>query len=748
MQNPVFAKNPYALFVITNLLAEPEPEKSVPEMASQPSGPAGTYWTLKGALVPWPVNPYPDLPTYAIGTNNDWLVDDRSVDYMVLDQMAQAEAQLNGLTNGTVNTYTFDTNSLWIEVPPDSLATPGYFTVNVMNTIQGQSYDILTKANDLLLPSWATESVVTGAVGNVTSVQLPMNSRTNLFLWARTSVMFSFYLVTPPLSQEVLLGDTVTFSVETGGNTNLTFQWLLNGNPIAGATNRSYTIDCAQEGDAGNYSVVVSDGANALVTAAAHLGLDDTSSDSYHIMLLSQRQNYKFKSGKTYYIFYRTPLYGNTVIEAGSVIKFCNDPLYEWMGYTNASLVIMGTLICPAGPYYPAILTSLDDHWQGLPWPETFALPQAAQNNVAFLDLANAKSSSISNLRICFADWGVTTPVASRRLDVWDCQFVWCNYGVVNLVDGSGAKDSLHNVLFSACGAAIGAASNSIEVEAEQVTADVEDFCLAATTPGRMALTNSIIWGNFATPSTLSTVNVAFNPDETNFQASAQGYYYLAADSPLHRAGTASISPRLQAELRNKTTYPPVAFPALMELSGDITLGPQAPRYTAGAPDLGYHYDALDYTVARTYLLDGCSVTVLPGTAIGFRMEYIPQIENYSWHGFIALQNSSFVSQGTPANPNTYIDVQLVQEGLQWPIVAAFVPNFWLSRPDAQPPVLDFRFSNFYLGMISSQLSMDPFAHAPSYHFCAGATYLLWDRDGGQRGKFDAPGLPVSRRPD
>jgi hypothetical protein len=83
-QNPVFAKNPAALELITNLLAEPAPELTVPEVSSHVSSRAGTYWTLKGAPVPWPVNPFPDLPVYAIGTNNVWLVDDRSVDHPIL----------------------------------------------------------------------------------------------------------------------------------------------------------------------------------------------------------------------------------------------------------------------------------------------------------------------------------------------------------------------------------------------------------------------------------------------------------------------------------------------------------------------------------------------------------------------------------------------------------------------------------------------------------------------------------------
>jgi hypothetical protein len=80
-------------------------------------------------------------------------------------------------------------------------------------------------------------------------------------------------------------------------------------------------------------------------------------------------------------------------------------------------------------------------------------------------------------------------------LDVWDCQFFDCNYAIANLVPTFGSVDFLHNVLFAHCGAAVGASTNSIEVEAEHVTADVADFWIAGATPFKIGLTNSIIRG-------------------------------------------------------------------------------------------------------------------------------------------------------------------------------------------------------------------------------------------------------------
>ena len=50
-----------------------------------------------------------------------------------------------------------------------------------------------------------------------------------------------------------------------------------------------------------------------------------------------------------------------------------------------------------------------------------------------------------------------------------------------------------------------------------------------------------------------------------------------------------------------------------MTISGQLTLFPQAVRYTGGAPDLGYAYDPLDYTIADMVVQGGGTIVVLPG---------------------------------------------------------------------------------------------------------------------------------------
>ena len=100
-------------------------------------------------------------------------------------------------------------------------------------------------------------------------------------------------------------------------------------------------------------------------------------------------------------------------------------------------------------------------------------------------------------------------------------------------------------------------------------------------------------------------------------------------------------------------------------------MAPQASRYTNGAPDLGYYYDALDYSVANL-TLSGGNLTVLPGTAIAVRNDYIP---NGCWQGImktathilyvegiVVQQGASFVSHGTPTKPNIFTAEKMVQE--------------------------------------------------------------------------------------
>ncbi|MFD0998047.1 immunoglobulin domain-containing protein [Ohtaekwangia kribbensis] len=76
-------------------------------------------------------------------------------------------------------------------------------------------------------------------------------------------------IITGPSSQTVCAGQNVTFTVNAGVTTGVTYQWRKGGTNIAGATSSSYTITGTVAGDAGNYDVVISGTCTPPVTSSA-----------------------------------------------------------------------------------------------------------------------------------------------------------------------------------------------------------------------------------------------------------------------------------------------------------------------------------------------------------------------------------------------------------------------------------------------------------------------------------------------
>lgn len=493
-------------------------------------------------------------------------------------------------------------------------------------------------------------------------------------------------IVFQPLSQTVEQGDTVTFSVIAQGPSPLRYQWMFGGTNISGATNSSFTVPVVQSSDAGDYSVeVISPALLSVVSSNATLAVQAPANWPL-VTLAGPRQDYVFRNGVSYYVPTRVELYGTTVIEGGATIKV------DWY-YTDSTLAVMGTLVCKTDdPYFPAFLTSVDDDTVGDAFQDSSGTPVAISNGVPYLDLTYAEDTTptLNNLRIRYADQGVATP-AAKRLNVWNCQFNKCNSSIIAK---QGSTVSLHNVLFGTCGAAVTGFTNFTAIEAEHVTADATNFW-SQLSPTRINLTNCIVVGTIASGPTLVTDHSAINP-ASPFQPAGSGHYYLASGSSYRKAGTANISSRLATEFRQKTTQPPVILPDMIKMVGELTFGQQVARYTNGAPDYGYYYAALDYTVG--WITNWGSITVLPGTAIGFRNEYSPEHNRYTWWGFDLREGSSFTSQGTPSKPNIFADVQLIQEQLAGACIAFFVPDYWpFGGPNFNAaPTMDFRFCKFY----------------------------------------------------
>lgn len=82
-------------------------------------------------------------------------------------------------------------------------------------------------------------------------------------------------IITQPQDTTVLPGDTATFTVEAGGSEPLSYQWYYNTNTLVdGATDSTLTLTNVQPGDAGVYSVIVSNLAGTITSSNATLNVN------------------------------------------------------------------------------------------------------------------------------------------------------------------------------------------------------------------------------------------------------------------------------------------------------------------------------------------------------------------------------------------------------------------------------------------------------------------------------------------
>ena len=82
---------------------------------------------------------------------------------------------------------------------------------------------------------------------------------------------FAPVITTQPASQQVVQGNNVTFGVGITGTPPFTYQWRVEGSNIFRATNSSLAIHNVQPKNAGNYTVVIGNGAGSVTSSNALL---------------------------------------------------------------------------------------------------------------------------------------------------------------------------------------------------------------------------------------------------------------------------------------------------------------------------------------------------------------------------------------------------------------------------------------------------------------------------------------------
>ena len=386
-----------------------------------------------------------------------------------------------------------------------------------------------------------------------------------------------------------------------------------------------------------------------------------------YLTMNSSVTNYTFQGDTTYYISGTTILYETNTFEGGAVLKYATNASIG-MGYIagghNPEIIWKGSA------YRPVIFTAKDDNSVGDEISGSTGSPSGYYANPA-LDVTTQITPTISGFRFLYAKEALIQGSVNGTPTFKNGQFVNCACGFSDAYFSANLENVLfENVqtdFFNLQYATLNVENSTFSSNSYLTTADsgisyqtlVPTFtnCIFANVAN---LTNNssgtdLIYGvsggynGFYNSPNFGSITVT-NPFYP-FQTVGGGKCYLTNGCYFHNAGTTNIDPVLLVNLATKTTYPPIVYSNVTIIT-NLVLGPQAPRDTNATPDLGYHYDPIDYFVDE-FGITNSSLTINDGTAVAF---------DNSAAGICLQDGSSISSIGTVLSPNWFVHYTCVQE--------------------------------------------------------------------------------------
>jgi hypothetical protein len=360
-------------------------------------------------------------------------------------------------------------------------------------------------------------------------------------------------------------------------------------------------------------------------------------------VLTGSLTDYTFRGDTTYLIAGWVSVDGTPTIEGGAVFKYTNN--------AAATVSFESDVIFKTSEYSPAVFTCKDDNSIGETIAGSTGVPSGyyAHRALQFI----VATQPIEYIRVSHA----TTAVALLEYDlpIRHSQVTFCSIGV----DNSFATSTLEDVLMHRVETPF--YGTNFNIRAQHLTVhECNKLTAGSSTNSTISLTNSLLvhmtnWGT----SLYVTNSVAVVNDSAVFQTVGAGKHYLTTNSPYRNAGTTNISATLAADLKKRTTYPPIVAGHLTTMANtNLALSPQAGRDT-DTPDLGWHYTPLDYAFGGTYL-ENASITINPGTAVAI---YSPTNQSGGTYYGIGLGDAAnLFSEGSPTNLNRIVRYNTVQE--------------------------------------------------------------------------------------
>ena len=397
---------------------------------------------------------------------------------------------------------------------------------------------------------------------------------------------------------------------------------------------------------------------------------------------MANATNFTFQADTTYYLSGSIVIVGSNVFEGGCVLKYAtNASLNVWPTTMSATIYFFGSA------YRPITFTAKDDQSIGATISGSASSPSGYYANSVLFFAGISQTPAIAHVRIAYAKQAIGTSGVSA--DISDAQFINCSLPFYLV----GSTVHMRNVLMANCQTNFNLISG-VTISAENVTfSGCNYLAIGSSSPGgcTLALTNCILADVTNFTAGLLTVSADTNGFwnsatvgnvVTNtvypFRTAGAGTFYLAGGCKFLNAGTTLINSDLLSALKTKTTYPPVVISNTV-ISTDTVLNPQALRDT-DVPDLGYHYDPLDYAF-HVVQLTNATLRIQPGTAIataGF---------SSGTYGLALKAGGKIICQGRADNLVEIVRYNMVQEvgNTNWnPICRSVLANGWTDTPTSE----------------------------------------------------------------
>ncbi|HYG23205.1 MAG TPA: hypothetical protein VEH04_10520 [Verrucomicrobiae bacterium] len=311
--------------------------------------------------------------------------------------------------------------------------------------------------------------------------------------------------------------------------------------------------------------------------------------------------NFTFKGDTTYYVSGSVMFSGSVVIEGGTVVKF--NPISGWGG-----LFVDNTSIdCQTSEYRPAVFTSMHDNTVGESISGSSGLPSSAPDQNSYLQTTDA-DQNLQHLRMLYSYTGLTVMYGNGRVS--DSQFSHNQYPIYTV---NSPKTKFLNVLLNdASQVAVWIYNGKVEIQNGTIHRCNQLF--ENESGGALAITNTLLagvtnWGDAYVGSFNAT-----NSGSLVFQTAGAAGHYLPTNSIYRNAGTTNIDATLLGILRTKTTEAPIVY-SNISIPTSTVFSPRVSRDEA-APDLGFHYDPIDYAFGGVTAVS--NLTFAPGAALAW----------------------------------------------------------------------------------------------------------------------------------